>query len=133
MTPDGDSRDRLTALRNGLLRLHSALLASERSQYERDIERIPSQGRFLELLLNDPAFTWLRELSQLVVFIDERLEAEDPPDRAEADRLVARARQMLTPGQTGTAFETRYLEALQRDPNVVMAHSTALTLLRGLG
>src|SRR5512147_200618 len=103
MTPDGDSRNRLTTLRNGLLRLHSALLASERSQYERDIQRIPSQARFLELLLNDPAFAWLRELSQLVVFIDEILEAEEPPNRAEADRLVARAKQMLTPAQTGAA------------------------------
>jgi hypothetical protein len=115
-----------------LLRLHSVLLASERELYERDVERIHSQGRFLELVLNDPAFAWLRELSQLVVFIDEVLEAEEPLTRIEADRLVGRAKQMLTPAQTGTLFEMRYLAALQRDPDVVMAHSTALKLLREL-
>jgi hypothetical protein len=129
---NGDSRARLRDLRNGLLRLHSALLDSERDVYERDIERIHSQGRFLELVLNDPAFAWLRELSQLVVFIDELLEAEEPPTRPEADRLVARARDMLSPAQTGAVFETRYLEALQRDPDVVMAHSATLKLLRRL-
>jgi hypothetical protein len=100
--------------------------------YERDIERIHSQGRFLELLLHDPAFAWLRELSQLVVSIDELLETGEPPTSIEADRLVARARGLLSPSQTGAMFETRYLEALQRDPDVVMAHADTLKLLRRL-
>lgn len=129
---NGDSRGRLKDLRNGLLHLHSALLDSERDVYERDIERIHSQARFLELVLNDPAFAWLRELSQLVVLIDELLETGEPPTRLEADRMVARAREMLSPAQTGAVFETRYLEALQRDPDVVMAHSATLNLLRRL-
>jgi hypothetical protein len=127
-----DPKARLKDLRNGLLRLHSVLLASERHFYEHEVERIPTQGRFLDLVLNDPAFAWLRELSQLVVIIDETLEAENPPERAEADALVARSRRLLSPGDTGGVFETRYLQALQRDPNVVMAHAAALKLLRGL-
>jgi hypothetical protein len=127
-----DPRARLTDLRNGLLHLHAALLKSERHFYERDIERIPSNGRFLELLLSDPAFAWLRELSQMVVVIDELLEREEPADSAEADTLVTSARRLLTPAQTGATFETRYLEALQRDPDVVIAHSAMLDVLRSV-
>lgn len=127
-----DPRLRLTNLRNGLLHLHSILLRSERGLYEHEIQRIRTQGQFLELVLHDPAFAWLRELSQFVVLIDELLEEDDPPSREDADRLVARARALLPPSQTGTVFETRYLAALQRDPDVVIAHSAILNLLKGL-
>ena len=127
-----DAPLRLKNLRNGLLHLHSVLLHSERGLYEHEVQRIRTQGHFLELLLHDPAFEWLRELSQFVVLIDERLEEDDPPSREEAGRLVARAREMLTPSQTGSAFETRYLAALQRDPDVVIAHSAILNLLKTL-
>jgi hypothetical protein len=127
-----ESRRRLVELRNGLLRLHTALLEFERSVYDRDIERIRSSGKLLELVLNDPAFAWLRELSQLVVMIDELLEAEEPPTAGDVDRMVERARSRISPGQSGDGFETRYLEALQRDPNVVLAHAETLHLLRTL-
>jgi hypothetical protein len=122
----------LKELRDGLLHLHSVLLTSERALYERDVERIRSQAHFLELLLNDAAFAWLRELSQLIVLIDESLEADQAPGPIEAERLVARARGLLLPAETGAAFEVRYLAALQRDPDVVVAHSSAMQLLRRL-
>ncbi len=128
-----EARRRLTELRNGLLRLHSILLESERHLYERDIERIETRGRLLDLVLNDPSFAWLRELSRLVVTIDEALEAEEPPTRSDADRLVKLTRSLLSPGESGNQFETRYLAALQRDPNVVIAHSEMLKVLRNLG
>lgn len=127
-----DPPRRLRELRNGLLRLHSALLESERALYDRDIERIQSNGHLLELVLHDPAFAWLRELSKLVVVIDETLEGENGPTAADAGRLVARARALVTPAETGVMFETRYLEAMQRDPNVILAHAEAIRLLRRL-
>jgi hypothetical protein len=121
---------RLKELRDGLLHLHSTLLASERELYERDVERIRSQAHFLDLLLNNAAFAWLRELSQLIVLIDETIEADGGPGPIEADRLSARARALLqSAGNEGT-FAARYLAALQRDPAVVLAHSAMVQSLR---
>ncbi len=114
------------------MKLHAVLLDSERAHYERDIQRIRSSQHFLELALNDPAFAWLRVLSQLVVLIDETLEAEEPPGAAEASRLVRQALDLLSPAQPDGAFERPYLEALQRDPDVILAHAAALKLLRRL-
>ncbi len=125
-----DPRQRLTGLRNELLKLHTVLLHSERALYERDTQRIRSSHQFLDLALNDPAFAWLRVLSQFVVSIDEMLEAEEAPSAAEAGRLVRRAHALLSPVNTNGAFERPYLEALQRDPDVVLAHAAALELLR---
>jgi len=125
-------RERLVALRNGLLKLHKELLDSERSIYERDVARITSPGQFLRLLLEDPYFEWLRELSQLVVLIDETIEWEEPATFADADRLIAQARVLVAPSDQGSGFARSYYEAMQRDPAVVMAHSDMLKVFAGM-
>ena len=109
-------------MRDGLLRLHKSLLDSERAAYERDVQRINSPGEFLNLLLNDPWFGWLRELSQFIVLIDETLDLEDPPTDAEAARLISQARELVAPAEDGSLFGRRYWEAMQRDPSAVLAH-----------
>jgi hypothetical protein len=126
------TRQRLTDLRNGLLRLHKALLDSERASYEREIARINSSGQFLELVLHDPWFAWLHELSELVVLIDEMLEAEEATSVFDAGRLIGEARALLVPAETGSGFAKRYFEALQRDPDAVLAHAEMKKLLAAL-
>ncbi len=117
------ARDHLKNLRNALLRLHKSLLDSERAAYERDVERITSTGQYLQLVLNDPWFAWLHELSQFIVVIDERLDdTEDPATAADADRLTAQARALVSPSETADGFARKYFEAMQRDPNAVLAH-----------
>jgi hypothetical protein len=127
---------RLTDLRNGLLRLHKTLLDSEQARYERDIARIESSSELLKLVLYDPWFAWLHELSELVVLIDETVDAKVPPDAIMTDRLITQSQALLTPNENGTGFAQRYFEALQRDPDVVIAHSTmrkVLAAIRGTG
>jgi hypothetical protein len=123
----------LADLRNGLLKLHKTLLDSERERYERDIERINSSGQLLSLVLHDPFFAWLHELSELIVLIDETLDAEELATASETGRLLAQARTLLTPAESGKGFRKEYFEALQRDPDVVIAHGAAMKVLGGLG
>jgi len=115
-------QQRLTDLRNGLLHLHKTLLDSERDRYEHDVQRIPTSGELLQLVLNDPFFLWLRELSQLIVLIDETLDAKEPPTVAEGERLIVQSQALLTPDEQGTGFAKSYFEILQRDPDAVLAH-----------
>jgi hypothetical protein len=126
-------KQRLTALRNGLLGLHKTLLDSERAAYERDIARISSSGELLKLVLYDPWFAWLHELSEFVVLIDETLDAEEPPQGIDAERLIAQAGELMAPNETGRGFAKRYFEALQRDPDVVLAHARMRKVLANLG
>ena len=116
------TRERLTALRNGLLRLHKSLLDSERALYERDVERITSTGQYLGLVLNDPWFAWLRELSQFIVMIDETLDLDALASAEDADRLIVQARSLLSPSEGGDGFAGKYYEVMQRDPAAVLAH-----------
>ncbi len=127
------AQGRLTELRNGLMRVHKTLVDSERSVYERDVARVDSPGQMLNLLLNDPWFVWLRQLSELVVLIDEALaDDEKPITHPDAERFLAQARILLTPAEYGNGFGRRYFEALQRDPDVVLAHGAMMRLLASL-
>jgi hypothetical protein len=111
-----------------LLHLHKSLLDSERGVYERDVERITSAGHLLNLLLNDPWFEWLRELSQFIVLVDETLDLDEPPGPADAERLIKQARELISPVEGAAGFPGRYWEAMQRDPAAVLAHRDVLRL-----
>lgn len=123
-----ESRKRLREVSRGLLRLHKSLLDDERVQYERVRGRIESSGEFLQLVLHDEWFAYLRPLSAFVVQIDELLDAEEASE-GEAGALVAQARAMLKPSETGSEFERRYYAAIQRDPDVIFAQRELLRFL----
>jgi hypothetical protein len=124
-----DPRQRLNDLRDGLLRLHTALLASQRAAYERDVERITSTGQYLGLVMNDPWFAWLRELSQFIVLIDELVDQKEPEAAPDADQLIGQARALISPSEDGGPFARRYFEAMQSDPGVILAHRDMMLAL----
>jgi|SRR5882724_12016098 len=129
----GPANQRLTDLRNALLALHKTLLDSESAAYDHDVARIQSKGELLRLVLDDPWFAWLHELSELVVMIDETLDAKEPLSDADADRFIAQSRELLTPNEEGQGFAKRYFEAMQRDPDVVIAHAKTRRFVVSLG
>jgi hypothetical protein len=85
----------LEKLRTPLLELHRILLECERSDYERSRGTL-SSGEFLQALVSAPELQWLKPLTALVASLDECV--------------------------GNTEFQKRYLEALQRHPELVVAH-----------
>ncbi len=120
----------LNDLSRALLRLHKALLDAERVSYERVHGRIPTNGAFFQLVLGDAWFAWLRPLSQLMVRVDELSEEEEPSDPEEVMRVIGSVRTMLMPSEEGDGFGRHYYDALQREPDVVLAHAAVRALLR---
>ena len=125
------TQDNLKRLRQGLLRLHKALLDLERRDYERARGPISNSYEFLQLVLNDPWFDWLHRLSELIVQIDETLDpnSETPATEADAAALIERVKTVLAPAETGTEFQKNYFLALQQSPDVVLLHSEVVRLL----
>lgn len=125
-------RERLAHLREALLHLHKALVDSERVSYEQNIGTIPSANHFLKLLTDDPWFAWLHPLSQLIVSMDEALDARGrrPLTADAAGKLVKQTAALLVASETGDGFARNYFDALQRDPDVVMAHAEAAKWFR---
>ena len=119
----------LRGVRRGLLRQHKILLDAERAVYER-MHGQQTSGRMLQLVINDEHFAWLRAFSELIVRIDEFLDAKSESTAREAEELIAFTRALLTPAEEGEGFARRYFLALQRAPEVVLAHREITRLLR---
>jgi hypothetical protein len=122
-------RQRLETVRQSVLKLHKALIESERQTYEQALGRIQSPNHFLQLVTSDPWFAWLQPLSQLIVSIDEANDSEIPLTAVQVDAFVREVGQLLTPSEAGEGFARHYHEAMQRDPNVVLAHGELMKVL----
>lgn len=129
--PESDPlRQSLAELREALLHLHKSLIESERTGYEQTFGRIQSPYQFLKLLTEDPWFSWLRPVSQLLAIMDETLDSREPLTPAAVKSFFDRTRHLLVPANEGEGFSQHYNEALQRDPDVVLAHAAVARLLR---
>jgi len=117
-TPD-PVRDHLREVRRGLLRLHKALIDAERATWERQGDGPVTNGAFLQALIQDPYFAWLRPFSGLIVEIDEVLAAREPLARPQASAYVERVRALVQPA--GEEAE-HYERVRQRAPEVLLAH-----------
>ena len=118
--------ERLNQLRKPLLHLHKTLLDLEREAYERAHGRVDNSYAVLQLVMHDPWFAWLRSLSELMVQIDEMLDAKEPLKESDAVALIDQARVLLTPSETGSGFQKKYFSSLQESPDVVLAHAEAV-------
>lgn len=120
---------RLREVRAAMLRLHKALLDSERIVYEQFHGRIRSSGEFFQLVLENEWFSWLRPFSQFIVQIDEALSAKEPITLNRANELLDEARSLVSPSEEGTTQERRYYRAIQRNPDIALIHAEVSRLL----
>lgn len=131
-TNQGDGRDtparrKLVALRQALLCLHKTLLEMERRDYEK-VHGAVNTGELFRLVVDDPQFAWLHNISEFVVRIDEALTSDEGVSEADAHVPISLARKIFAPTETGDGFQRQYFHAIQRDPAVVMEHAELVRL-----
>lgn len=127
-----DTRRRIVrSIRESLVKLHGALIIAEQQTYERISGPVPSMDVLIDLLQKDPWFTWLHPIADLLVRMDHLLEddAYDITDDNVA-HLTREVDALLHPSVEGEGFERAYYEALDRAPDVVLAHFRVRKLLR---
>lgn len=128
-TPISDlQREQLRDLRRGLLRLHKLLLDIERATYEKARGPV-SPGELLQLVINHEQFAWLHAISELVVRIDEGLDAKEGINESDARALLEETKALLSPSEKETSFAKKYLQVLQDVPDVVLAHREVVQIL----
>ena len=115
-----ESRELLGKLSGLLIEQHKLLLDRERSEYEKAHGPVSGPGPFLTLVLGDPHFAWLKQISGLVVAIDEALSRRSTADQTVADALLVQAREMMRPREHGSDFQVRYYNAIQESPDIVI-------------
>jgi hypothetical protein len=118
----------LTDIRIKLLHLHKQLLDTERIRYEQVRGQV-SNGKLLQLAIDDDRFAWLHRLSESIVQIDELIHSDEPIASEAIAALIADVRMLLTPDEAGNDFAVKYDAAFQRNPDVVLAHADLVALL----
>src|SRR6201984_2655806 len=104
---DSGAREKMVALRGALLRLHKSLLDMERRDYEREHGAV-NVGELFRLVVDDSQFSWLHNITEFVVRIDEALTGKAPIGPADSATALDLARKMFTTTESGEVFQKQY-------------------------
>lgn len=118
------TRQRLDELRLKLLRLHKVLLDDEKAAYERIFGPVGGPGKLLGLVMSDPFFDWLHQISRLIVRIDETSENKEATDEM-GSACISDAVSLLT-SDKDSDFTRRYKKALERNVHAKAAQAAVL-------
>ncbi len=114
--------------RNLLLSLHKSLIDFERGIYE-GINGKLSAGAFLNVLLEDPEFAWLRRFSGLIVDIDELLSQRDGFTEGAVSLHIGKLREIVLLEGSDEEFASRYRGGLQQNSEAAAIHAELRRLL----
>src|SRR5436190_17862967 len=120
--------ERLKNARNILLKLHKSMLDLEREMYE-GIQGKVGPADFLNLLMEDEDFSWLRKFSILIVEIDEMFDLKEGTTAEMIDANLQKVRELVEMKEPDEYFRAKYQFALQRDPNTAGLHSQLKAVL----
>jgi hypothetical protein len=100
--------------RNLLLSLHKSLIDHERSGYEMVHGRL-NAGQFLNVLLEDENFAWLRKFSMLIVEIDEMFDLKDGLTDEMVSLNLGKIKELISMSDPDEFFRAKYRNAIQND------------------
>jgi hypothetical protein len=123
-----NSAERLRSARNILLKLHKSMIDLERQMHE-GIHGKLNAGEFLNLLLEDEDFAWLRKFSMLIVEIDEMFDLKDDLTGDLVAENLRKVRELVDMNDPDEYFRAKYQFALQRDANAAGLQSQLKQLL----
>ena len=123
-----ENAEKLKNARNILLKLHKSMLDLEREMYE-GIHGKLSPTDFLNLLMEDEDFAWLRKFSTLIVEIDEMFASKEGVTAEMVDANLVKVRELVEMTEPDEYFKAKYQFALQRDPDSAGLHSQLKAVL----
>jgi hypothetical protein len=132
-TPDDPERAALrSALRDAwkqLLPLHRALIDNAAEEFKASGGSVGGPTHLLQLIQEDPFFTWLKPMTSLIVDLDEMSRKDF--DRAQVDEIAARMETMFGTN-ADPRFAEHYIPVLQRDVDVAIGHAAIRQILKKL-
>lgn len=121
-----ETRQKLKNLSQALLRLHKILLDDAKTDYETRNGAINGANQYLQLVIDDPHFAWLRKLSAMIALIDEATSRLRPATESDAQALIAEAKILLNFEDADEDFNDKFQNALQNNADAVLSHNNAL-------
>jgi len=123
-------RELTQQLATELRALHKALLQAARADYEAEHGPLAGATQLLHLVVHDPAFAWLRPLSELMADLDGILDLAPPVSDEEAGAVRAEVEHILSPAAGELA--ARAVALVARDPEIAIPYARVRQLLLAL-
>ena len=120
----------LKSSRDLLLSLHKSLVDFERSLYE-GMHGPVTSGQFLNLLLENADFAWLRRFSTLIVEIDEMFAQKDGFSTDAVETHLSSLRALVEMKEGDEDFLAAISGALQQDVDAAVLQRELHALLAG--
>ncbi|MEP7037356.1 MAG: hypothetical protein ABI891_03340 [Acidobacteriota bacterium] len=128
-TLTNETQQKLKQLSQAFLRLHKTLLESAKADYEAKNGAITNSNQYLQLVLDDPYFAWLRKISAMIALIDEATSRMRPATETDAQSLLDEAKKLLNFEDADEDFNDKFQAALQNNSDAVLGHNDALKYL----
>lgn len=125
-----ETRQRLKDSSKAFLRLHKILLEGEKAEYEAKNGVISGANHYLQLVLEDAHFAWLRKLSAMIAMIDEASSLRRPATETQAQALLEEAKILLNFENADEEFNDKFQIALHNNPDAVLNHNDALKFVK---
>lgn len=125
-----ETRQQMRDLSKSLLRLHKTLLEGTKADYEKTNGAIASPNQYLQLVLDDAHFAWLRKMSTLIALIDEATSPRRPATESEARALLVEARILLNFEDADEDFNDKFQTALQKNSDAVINYNETLNFVK---
>ena len=119
------TRAKLKDVSRAFLRLHKILLDGAKAEYEAAHEVISSANQYLQLVIDDEHFAWLRKISALVALVDEATSLRRPATETDALALLGEAKILLEFEDADVTFNDKLQTALQNNPDAVISFNDA--------
>jgi hypothetical protein len=120
--------EKLKYARNLLLKLHKTLIDREREMYEGFHGQLTA-GQFLNVLLENEDFAWLRKFSMLIVEIDEMFDLKDGLSADMVEANIAKVTELVGMREEDEYFRAKYQFAIQSYPDAAGLHSELKAIL----
>ncbi len=121
-----ETRAKLKNASQSMLRLHKTLLDAAKVDYEAKNGAINGANQYLQLVLDDPHFAWLRKLSSMIALADEATSRLRPAVESDAQVLLGTLKNLLLFRDGDEDFNDQFQTALQNNADAVLIHNNAL-------
>ncbi len=125
-----ETRAKLKDASKAFLRLHKTLLEGAKAEYEAINGKINGANQYLQLVIDDPHFAWLRKLSSMIALVDEATSRLRPATETDAQALLGEAKILLDFKDGDETFNDKFQAALQNNPDAVLSFNDALSTIK---
>lgn len=104
-----------------LLQLHKLLVDNERAAFEK-INGQMTSGQFLNFLINEKDFDWLKRFSDLIVEIDEMFDLDDGASAEMIETQFLKMKNLVELNSADDEFKSKYKGVLQNNSEIDAKH-----------